>query len=75
MSRASQSHQAAARDEVAEWINRRQAVVSGEPDDRLTVRRGEQVRQHDERATGFARNLLDYGFRLGRVVNLCSKRI
>jgi hypothetical protein len=37
-------HQATACDEIAERIDRRQAVPGGERDDRSTVRRGEEVR-------------------------------
>jgi hypothetical protein len=38
-------------------------------------RRSRHVWQHEERAVGFARKLLDHAFHLGRVVNRCSKRL
>src|SRR6516165_11563802 len=50
----------AAGDEVAERIDRRQAVPRGERDYRSTVRRGEKIRQHEQRAIGCARKLLDH---------------
>src|SRR5436309_3947935 len=67
--------QAAACDEVAERIDRRQAVLGGERDDRLTIRCGEEVWQDEERAIGCADKLLDLALHLGRVVNRCSKRL
>src|SRR5262245_19016898 len=68
-------HQTAAGDEVAGRIDRRQAVPGGERDDRSTVRRGEEVRQHEERAIGCARKLLDYVFHLVRIMNRRGKRL
>jgi hypothetical protein len=50
-------------------------VVSGESDDRLTIRCGKEVWQHEERAIGFARKLLDHAFHLGWVVNCCSNQL
>jgi hypothetical protein len=68
-------HQAAGGDEVAERIDGRQAMPGGERDDRSTVARGEEVRQHEERAIGCARKLLDHTFHLARVVSRCGKRL
>src|SRR5262245_61742417 len=68
-------HQAAVRYEVAERIDGGQAVPSGKRDDRFTICRGEEVRQHEQRAIGFARNLLDHGFDLFYVMNRCGKRL
>src|SRR5207247_6291302 len=58
-----------------ERIDRRQAVAGGKRDDRSTVRRGEEVRQHEERAIGCARKLLDRAFHLVRIMNRCGKRL
>src|SRR6516165_1066598 len=49
--------------------------MGGDRDDRLTIRCGEQVRQHEQRAIGCARKLLDHAFHLIRVANLRSKRL
>ena len=60
------------RDAHARFVD---AVAYGKRNDRLAIRCGEEVWQHEKRVTGFSRNLLHHVFQLMRVVNRGSKRL